>query len=920
MKHVLSSLLALLLSFFVYAQAQDNRLQISEVQASNQSTFSDEDGNHEDWIELHNVLTETLDLKGWSLTDDATNPRKWIFSGGTLAANGYLVVFASDKNRNFPGSNFHTNFKLTATGDYLALYDPSGKKVQELNPIPRLDTDFSYGLYQGVWVGYSIASPGAENTDNGLYQFPDPVFSVARGLYTKNFDVEITCGVPDAQIYYTMDGSVPSATNGTLYTGSLFVNGNRIFRAIAIADPASGSFLGNSGVTTCTYLFPEKIVQQVNNPLGYPSTWGSYTGISGTATADYGMDPDLIGESAYKDSVIQSFYDLPIVSLVTDKNNFFNQVDDAVTGGIYIYTEPNYDDFTKTLRPWERPVSLEYINANTNEAFQADCGVQLHGGASRWADKSPKHSLRIDFRDDYGIGKLRYPFFGSDGPKEINSFFLRAGFGYTWVHWDNNGRKIAIYSRDEWHKLIQRRMGNFGSHTMYAHLFINGMYWGMYDPIERIEDDFLESWLGGEKEDYQIVKDGSGTKTSWNNMMSKVSQATTPQGYQLLMGRNADRTRNPDLPVLIEMDNFIDYMILNYYSANSDWDSHNWVAFHNPKDSTTGFRFMCWDSEMTLYSTTANNLGTYNSNMPTAIFNQLKTNPLFVRRFADRVQKHCFNNGWLTPTKAAQAWLELITPMERSLYAESARWGDYRRDVHPYSSQGDLYRKDVQFNAQKKVMLENYFPNRTANFVKQLKEASLFPSVEAPTFYVNGEVAGDTLLDVERLSITVPTGTIYYSLNGVDPVDFDDNGVGASNSNALEYSNPITPVEGLHVMARCNNGGTWSALSEKLFGYKIYTGLLDVHSDTQAFLAGVFPSSFRSYSTLRYEVQSAGQVRLDVFNLYGQKVLTLLDEFRDAGSYSMPFDGSRLDAGMYICRFSLTGNQNKQVTFRIVKL
>ena len=99
---------------------------ISEFMAANTRTLADEDGAFEDWIELYNAGDAPVNLGGWFLTDDAANKTKWPFPATNLGPNQFLVVFASNKDRRVPGTNLHTNFKLTAAGEYLALTRPDG--------------------------------------------------------------------------------------------------------------------------------------------------------------------------------------------------------------------------------------------------------------------------------------------------------------------------------------------------------------------------------------------------------------------------------------------------------------------------------------------------------------------------------------------------------------------------------------------------------------------------------------------------------------------------------------------------------------------------------------------------------------------------------------------------------------------------
>src|SRR5262245_49517978 len=136
-------LLCLLSSVTVHAQ-----LRITEFMASNASTLADEDGSYEDWIEIQNNSPVTVNLLDWSLTDDDEELTKWKFPATNLPPGQFLVVFASNKDRHTPGAPLHTNFKLGADGEYLALVDPSGTNVltQFAPKFPGQVTDVSYGL------------------------------------------------------------------------------------------------------------------------------------------------------------------------------------------------------------------------------------------------------------------------------------------------------------------------------------------------------------------------------------------------------------------------------------------------------------------------------------------------------------------------------------------------------------------------------------------------------------------------------------------------------------------------------------------------------------------------------------------------------------------------------------------------------
>ena len=120
---------------------------LSEFMAANTRTLADENGDFEDWIEIFNAGGTTVDLAGWSLTDNPGKTAKWSFPATNLAPGRFLVVFASDKNRRVPGAQLHANFKLEANGEYLALVQPGGVIATAFAPAyPPQAPDISYGL------------------------------------------------------------------------------------------------------------------------------------------------------------------------------------------------------------------------------------------------------------------------------------------------------------------------------------------------------------------------------------------------------------------------------------------------------------------------------------------------------------------------------------------------------------------------------------------------------------------------------------------------------------------------------------------------------------------------------------------------------------------------------------------------------
>ena len=627
----------------------------------------------------------------------------------------------------------------------------------------------------------------------GLLRAEAPQFSMPHGIYNEAFRLLISSPVQGSTLYYTDDGSDPRQ-KGQLYDGALNISRTAVIRsAFLVSDTVW------SDVTTASYIFPQSLLTQGNRPAGYPIYWGKYCQISGTAYADYEMDPEITGNETYAAYITEGITKLPIVSLVTDKDNLFNREKDEETGGIYIFTGCPVGDGTG--RGWERPVSFEMIGGEANHNLTIDCCLKLHGGHGRLPEKNPKHAFRLHFKSDYGPKKLKYDVFGDRAPNRFNALVLRTFFGYSWQHWDNAQRSKAQYARDLWTREKQAQMGDPISTGQYVHLFLNGLYWGLYNLCERVSDDFCAQHFGGSEEDWDVTEvDGGagnyhaaipayGTIDAWNEMADLIYELPNHSSYMHLIGCGSDGRPNVKYPPLLDVDNFIHYMLINLYGGNTDWDHHNWYAFRNRIWEDQGFRFICWDSETVLVSSTENLTSKNNRGCPTGFLNRLMKQGIFAHRFHEEAQKAFTHGGPLTPESALATWDSLYNVIELALWDEAARWGDYRRDVHPYTSQGSLYKPDGAFASERRRLREQYFPVRTANVIQQLRNKGWFPRAEAPAIFIDDIEVGYGLQAYCTESSLVMTGSnIYYTLDGSAPVSWFNNDAGALSPTAKPYS------------------------------------------------------------------------------------------------------------------------------------
>ena len=213
-------------------------LLLNEFLADNDGAIRDEDGTDSDWIEIHNSSKQPAPMSGWFLTDDPEQPRKWSFPGVTIPAGGYLIVFASEKNRTNTSQPLHTNFRLSNGGEFLALVNPSGEVESGFAPAyPPQRRGVSYGRPPGapLSAGYfTKPTPRAINTSGGPGFAPDIGFSERGRNFTGSIQVTLkpTASIPDTVIRYTLDGSLPTE-GSTLYSGPIDLTSTRQLRARA---------------------------------------------------------------------------------------------------------------------------------------------------------------------------------------------------------------------------------------------------------------------------------------------------------------------------------------------------------------------------------------------------------------------------------------------------------------------------------------------------------------------------------------------------------------------------------------------------------------------------------------------------------------------------------------------------------------
>lgn len=172
-------------------------LVINEIMADNSMTASDEAGEFDDWFELFNGGTETINLSGYFLTDDETNPAKWeIPDGITIEPNGYLIFWADEDE----GQGLtHTNFKLSKGGEVIILTDDEGSTVDSV-AFGVQTTDMGYARVPNGTGNFVIqtATFNASNSPTGINSQETERESVS--IYPNPVNLKLTVEVPESMI------------------------------------------------------------------------------------------------------------------------------------------------------------------------------------------------------------------------------------------------------------------------------------------------------------------------------------------------------------------------------------------------------------------------------------------------------------------------------------------------------------------------------------------------------------------------------------------------------------------------------------------------------------------------------------------------------------------------------------------------
>ena len=403
----------------------------------------------------------------------------------------------------------------------------------------------------------------------------------------------------------------------------------------------------------------------------------------------------------------------------------------------------------------EAKTSVELINPDGSTGFQIDAGAEIYGGT---AVAFPKRSIRVSFKNIYGPSTLDFDVFNDpSGVTTFDQLLLRAGSHDTpfWTGSSGGGN----YIRNRWASDRQLEMGQPAPRGQFVQVYINGVYWGQFQLMERPNAGFMAENYGGEKDDYDVLNAGraiDGSVDAWNQLLDSLDSGyTTVQSY-------------------LDVVNYADYILLQWFGGNNiDWRSEsNWIAARR-REPNAGFQFFAWDSDIVLRS--GNDTDIVNYGGPGFLWTRnggVQQYPEFLQLLAERAQLYFFDGGMFTPESLRQQIDDLADQIRLSVIAETARWGS------------GIYTPET-WEAAIQWMKDTYAPengpSRAEVVIEQMRQAGYFPLVDAPQLAENGRpLQSEPLTPGSELSMAAPEGEIYYTLDGSDPrqaapiVDYTD--------------------------------------------------------------------------------------------------------------------------------------------------
>lgn len=789
---LLVAVICLFSTFSNHSALAQSPIRISEVLPDNKSGISDPDGKKSDWFEIQNISEKSIQLSDYGVSDHLSQKDIWRLPNKQLPPGDCLIFFANGKKTNAP-------FKLSAQGESLWIFKFEKNREQSKwikishFHFPDMDEDQAYGYSKSGLPGYlELPSPGLTNSRVKKIWLTKNSFDITppSGLFipTEKIQPHILNEYPSIEIRYTTDGTSPE--NGTSKTW----NAGTEFTITETTTIRFGFF--DNGVEVApqqarSYLFLNNLFLgsgEYDKSKMWPKNWGR------NATY-YGPDQELIDEWGWDEKLSKAFSSIPIFSVIVDPMDLFD------------YENGIYSNAPMKGRNWERHCILEYIPHGELKNGQSNAGIRIRGGFSR-STRNPKHSFRFFFRKSYGEPKFRYDLFPEyDGTDEFDHLDLRCSQNYSWS-FQRDPR--AVFIRDQFNRDLQLQMNRPAARGDFCHLFINGLYWGLYNSSERPEASYGNSYIGGKKKNFDVIKSAGfnwagrytgmpddrpkgpsgftmhieatdGNLDAWNDLWRLTNEGNGMKDmltYAYAIGKKLDGTKAGHNP-LLDPGNLADYMLIILSMGNKDAPltsggdrPNNWYAIRN-RNSSEGFQFFIWDAEHSVlsYDIHQDRTGPYLTgdnfeySNPQYLWEQCIKNPEFRFLIKDRVHLHFNKGGSLHHDTLIKLWDKRVREIYFAVVAESARWGS---GIAQNPSPWNILNREDHWVPSVNAIRENYLPYRLKVIYGQLQAAGLAHTLPLPKVHSTKQFTVVTIPG----SLSKSGAQLTWTKNGKDPRSF----------------------------------------------------------------------------------------------------------------------------------------------------
>lgn len=519
--------LGLLIILIGFSFSLKSQIVLNEIVAKNDSILLTEFYEYSDWIELYNVGNDSVLLNTYFLSDDFNDRFKWQLPSQYIKSKSYALIFASNED-----SDWHANFKISSAGERLFLSHIDSGTVDSF-PSVRLLSNQAFGRYPdgGTQTGIlNSSSPNATN-DSIAQNFSTLYFSHENAFHQKPFNLEIQASDPSAIIRYTTNGNDPT-NESAQYPKSLLLS--------SLENKPNG--ISEIPTADNWYLPKENIFK------GHVIKAAAY--FNGVRISD------IFTKTYFVDDGIFERYTFPIVSLVTDSKNLFDE-----HSGIYVKGQNT--NYSQRGRTWERPVHFEYFDLNGKLQIKQHLGLRTNGNKGRTLAQK---SLLLYARESYGKKRLKHSFFDDKDNDSFKRIILRSASSNDW--------KNTLFKNELAQKIV-RELDLEHPSTQEVIVFINGSYWGIHHLNERMDEYFIEDYFNIENIDL-LSADARIEQGSNSDFLALKSYLQTNDLRQEAHYRQVEKW--------IDIDNLTDYYCAQLFFSNTDWPHNNikfWKAQNN---------------------------------------------------------------------------------------------------------------------------------------------------------------------------------------------------------------------------------------------------------------------------------------------------------------------------------------------------